>query len=301
MNNGESIGGRAVLIMNPKTIFLRNLRDIISRWESSGACRRFGAACSAIGLLFALAILPCAARAAGALPVIASFEANPSTINLGDAVALTWEVTGATALKIDPGVGVVTGTAIAVKPTDATTYILTATNAAGSSTAKVTITLLPPPPVISYFGAAPDTINAGQSTSLRWTVGGAKSLSIDNGVGAVNGTTRKVSPTATTTYTLTAVNDVGTKVAATTVNVVAPLPTITSFTASPAVIKAGGSAKLSWRVTGATALSIDHGVGVVEGTSCQVTPTRTLLYILTATNASGSTTEQTTVTVVPPK
>jgi len=222
MNNGESIGGRAVLIMNPKTIFLRNLRDIISRWESSGACRRFGAACSAIGLLFALAILPCAARAAGALPVIASFEANPSTINLGDAVALTWEVTGATALKIDPGVGVVTGTAIAVKPTDATTYILTATNAAGSSTAKVTITLLPPPPVISYFGAAPDTINAGQSTSLRWTVGGAKSLSIDHGVGVVEGTSCQVTPTRTLLYILTATNASGSCTAQVIVTVVPP-------------------------------------------------------------------------------
>ena len=255
--------------------------------------------CSAIGLFLALAILPCAARAAGALPVISAFEVNPDTINLGEAVALSWEVTGATALKIDPGVGPVTGTALAVKPTGTTTYTLTATNANGSKTAKVTATVLPPPPVITFFGAAPEPITAGQSTSLKWSVNGATSLSIDNGVGTVTGTSRKVSPTATTTYTLTAKNASGTKTATITVNMMASLPVITSFTASPTTITVGGSAKLSWRVSGATSLSIDHGVGPVEGTSCQVTPTTTMLYILTATNATGASTEQTTVIVVP--
>ena len=231
--------------------------------------------------------------------MISAFEVNPDTINLGEAVALSWEVTGATALKIDPGVGPVTSTAIAVKPTGTTTYTLTATNATGSSTAKVTVTVLPPPPVINFFGAAPESLAAGQSTSLKWSVSGATSLSIDNGVGTVTGTSRKITPTATTTYTLTAKNAGGTKTATVTVNTMASLPTITSFAASPDTITAGGSAKLSWRVSGATSLSIDHGVGPVEGTSCEVTPTRTLLYILSATNATGTSTEQTMVTVVP--
>jgi len=285
--------------MNQKIFFLPDRCARISDREISRECRRLGAVCSAIGLFMALAILPGAARAAGALPVISAFEVNPDTINLGEAVALSWEVTGATALKIDQGVGPVTSTATAVKPTGTTTYILTATNASGSSTAKVTVTVLPPPPVINSFGATPEPIAAGQSTSLRWSVSGATSLSIDNGVGTVTGTSRKVSPTATTTYTLTAKNAGGTKTATVTVNMMASLPTIASFTASPNTITAGGSAKLSWRVSGATSLSIDHGVGIVEGTSCEVTPTRTMLYILSATNATGTSTEQTTVTVVP--
>jgi PKD repeat protein len=285
--------------MNQKMFFLPSWCGRISSRKSLWECRPFGVVCSAISLFLVLAILPGDARAAGALPVISAFEVNPDTISLGEAVALSWEVTGATALKIDQGVGPVTSTATAVKPTGTTTYTLTATNASGSRTAKVTVTVLPPPPVIKSFGAAPESLEAGQSTSLKWSVSGATSLSIDNGVGTVTGTSRKVSPTAATTYTLTAKNAGGTKTATVTVNVMASLPTITSFTASPNTITAGGSAKLSWRVSGATSSSIDHGVGIVEGTSCQVTPATTMLYILSATNATGTSTEQTTVTVVP--
>jgi peptidoglycan-associated lipoprotein len=67
----------------------------------------------------------------------------------------------------------------------------------------------PPPtaaaPVINSFTAEPSTIEAGQSSSLRWSISGATDMSIDHGVGAVqsNGM-RQVFPTASTSYTLTA-------------------------------------------------------------------------------------------------
>lgn len=75
-------------------------------------------------------------------------------------------------------------------------------------------------------------------------------------------------------------------------------PTILSFTASPANIGAGDSSLLSWSVSGATSLSISPGVGSVTGSSVTVTPAATTQYTLVAANAYGSTSAQTTVTVV---
>jgi peptidoglycan-associated lipoprotein len=66
----------------------------------------------------------------------------------------------------------------------------------------------PPPaaaPVIASFTAEPSTVEAGQSSTLRWSITGATDMTIDQGVGAVqsNGQ-RQVFPRASTSYTLTA-------------------------------------------------------------------------------------------------
>ena len=90
--------------------------------------------------------------------------------------------------------------------------------------------------------------------------------------------------------TLAACNNGGTAV---------PLPVVSSFTATPPSIVSGGSATLAWTVSGATSLSIDHGVGTVTGTSISVAPTVTTTYTLTATNAGGPATSTATVTVTP--
>lgn len=74
-------------------------------------------------------------------------------------------------------------------------------------------------------------------------------------------------------------------------------PTITSFSAAPSTISAGGTSTLAWSASGATSLSIAPGVGTVTGTSVQVHPTATTQYVLTATNASGSATASASVTV----
>src|SRR4029077_13417021 len=57
------------------------------------------------------------------------------------------------------------------------------------------------------FGAVPSTIRAGQQATLSWVTANASSVFIDQGVGtqALSGTAN-VSPTNTTTYTLTAMN-----------------------------------------------------------------------------------------------
>src|SRR5271168_2560491 len=59
-------------------------------------------------------------------------------------------------------------------------------------------------PVIGSFTAEPSTVEAGQSSTLRWSSTGATDMTIDRGVGAVQSSgMRQVFPRATTSYTLT--------------------------------------------------------------------------------------------------
>lgn len=78
-------------------------------------------------------------------------------------------------------------------------------------------------------------------------------------------------------------------------------PLINSFTATPASLPVGGgSTTLAWNVTGATAVSIDQGVGAVTPVTSGSTSksvTATTVFTLTATNAAGSVTQPVTVSV----
>lgn len=85
----------------------------------------------------------------------------------------------------------------------------------------------PPPPAAptASLTASPETIDKGQSSTLTWQTTNATDISIDNGIGAVQATgSRQVSPTESTTYTLTAKGDGGTQSATARVTVNAPPP-----------------------------------------------------------------------------
>jgi hypothetical protein len=75
------------------------------------------------------------------------------------------------------------------------------------------------------------------------------------------------------------------------------LPVITSFTAAPPAIYAGGASTLSWSVTGDATLSLQPGIGAITTASVGVAPAATTTYVLTASNAAGSVSASTTVTV----
>jgi hypothetical protein len=72
-------------------------------------------------------------------------------------------------------------------------------------------TTTPISPSITSFTAAQPSIAKGASTTLNWQVSGSTplTLSLDNGIGNVSGSSYVVSPAATTTYTLTATNSAG--------------------------------------------------------------------------------------------
>ncbi|MBS2023118.1 MAG: hypothetical protein JST92_11945 [Deltaproteobacteria bacterium] len=75
--------------------------------------------------------------------VINLFTANPPSISAGNSSTLSWNVTNATALSIDNGVGTITGTTgtINVTPSATTTYTLSATGLGGNDSATATVTV----------------------------------------------------------------------------------------------------------------------------------------------------------------
>jgi len=85
-------------------------------------------------------------------------------------------------------------------------------------------TTKPVAPTIAQFSAEPTNVQRGQSATLRWEVSGnVTSVSIDNAIGTVQNTgNRRVFPTDSTTYTLTASGPGGSTTASATVSVTAP-------------------------------------------------------------------------------
>ncbi len=86
------------------------------------------------------------------IPVIKVFSSNPSAVNSGSPSALFWNVTGATSVSIDQGIGKVDFVGIkVVSPAISTAYTLTATNSAGTVTQSAVTTVnsasLPPAPI----------------------------------------------------------------------------------------------------------------------------------------------------------
>lgn len=150
-------------------------------------------------------------------PAIASFTATPAAVPFGGGTAvLSWSVTNAGQLLIDNGVGDVTGLASkTVSVTVPTTFKLTGVSAAGIATATTSVTVLPQPtPTITSFTATPASLPVGGGdVTLAWTTTNASTLALDNGIGAVAGTSRLVHVGANTTFVLSATNGSGTATA----------------------------------------------------------------------------------------
>jgi hypothetical protein len=170
----------------------------------------------------------------------------------------------------------------------------------------------PGPATIPFFMVWPGTIFQGEPTTLSWgTVENADYVVIDQGIGVVaTPSQRIVTPTTTTTYTMTAIGCGGIWTKQVTVTVkprgtITPTPpcpgpsVIPFFIASPAKITRGGSSTLSWgAVQNAISVVIDQGVGVVATPSqVVVTPAMTTIYTITAIGCGGVWTGQVTVVV----
>jgi hypothetical protein len=170
--------------------------------------------------------------------------------------------------------------------------------------ARVSITAGTPAasaPLIANFTANPTTINAGQSSTLSWQVSNADTVVITSlGTVALTGS-QAVTPATTTTYTLTATHGTQTATAQATVTVNAgtSLPRIVSFAPNPATVDFGQSSSLQWVVENATTVTIDNSIGTVGLTgSHAISPAATTNYTITASNANGTVTASTTLTVI---
>jgi len=150
-------------------------------------------------------------------PFINSFTATKSEIFKGETTTLSWNVSNATSIQIDNGIGAVSSTGTKdVSPTATVTYTLTASNSDGQVTKTCKIEVKLNLPKINEFKLTPSTINYGEQSELYWHVTNATKVEIDQGIGDVTGGggdpiagTRKVSPKNNTTYTLTATNNDG--------------------------------------------------------------------------------------------
>src|SRR5579872_1009836 len=155
---------------------------------------------------------------------------------------------------------------------------------------------------ILFFNANPTQISAGQASQLSWKVVNATSVSITT-IGTVQATgNASVSPTATTTYQLTARNGNSEDNATATVVVAQPQVQITACSATPTNIMAGESATLTYQTVNATQVSISGIGNVANSGSITVTPAATTTYIVSAVGQGGqgpSVTCQVTVTVTP--
>jgi hypothetical protein len=74
---------------------------------------------------------------------------------------------------------------------------------------------------------------------------------------------------------------------------------VIQFSVSPTSVPPGGTAVLTWNVTNATSVTIDHGIGTVAaaGTS-KVSPAGPVTYKLTASNADASAIKTVSLAVV---
>jgi hypothetical protein len=145
------------------------------------------------------------------------------------------------------------------------------------------------------------TITAGSSSSLTAVfTGGTGVITPGNLAITSNGAAVQVSPTTTTTYTLTVTPPVGAAITQTVTVTVNSAPAITSFVASPATITAGSSSSLTADFTGGTGVITPGNLPATSGTAVSVSPTSTTTYTLTVTPTTGSAvTKAVTVTVDP--
>ncbi|MCX6002027.1 MAG: hypothetical protein NTY79_05800 [Chloroflexi bacterium] len=255
------------------------------------------------------------------LPTILSFTASPASVALGGSTTLNWNTLNATSASI-AGYGTVPVSGSLTVNTTGTggiTFYLTATNSAGSSNASTTVSVgsaSPPPmtgsPPIAALYLSPSSITSGGTATLSWMTSGASSLAINNGVKNLVGVTGasgslSVSPSFTTTYTLTASNAYGntydSKVLTVTAAPIMPVyrwPTINDFHCSHTTVVSGNQAKLYWTVTDADTITIDNGIGSVGASgTVYIYPVTTTTYTLMASNGGNTVAQSVTVNVTP--
>ena len=216
---------------------------------------------------------------AGASGLTASVPAQPGS-------TYTWGLTNGTILAG----GSTSQIAFAVGTPGPAQLTCTASNAAGIPSAPGTAALtIVAPPVIAAFGATATNLTEGNGTTLSYSFeGGLGTLSPGNIQLSAGTGTLPVTPSVSTTYTLTVSNAANTSVQAEASITLAPAPAITSFTALPARVFAGGSAMVTGLFTGGAG-SVDPTVGALtNGVAASTGPiTAETPFTLTVSNGVG--------------
>jgi len=210
----------------------------------------------------------------------------------GDSVTMT--ASGATNYTWAPGTGLntTTGAVVDASPGSTTTYTITGTNGACSSTLTQTITV---GALAVGVSATSSTICTGTSTTITATGAVTYAWKPATGLSSTTGSSVSANPASTTTYTV-----VGTSGACSDSNTITitvnPVPAI-SITPNKGTVCAGDSIALS--ATGATSYTWSPGGGL-SCTNCPnptASPGATTTFTVTGTTAGCSSTDTVTISV----
>ncbi len=237
-------------------------------------------------------------------PLIQAFTASDTAVTAGTEVKLSWIASNFDTLTLTPSVDDVIGeTSVTVRPSETTTYTLTASKGGSRESRELTV-IVGEAPTVESFAFQPASAPVGGDATLSWNVANADSVTIDQGVGqqgAQGSATVSKPARGNYTYTLRAENEFGSTTETATLAVGAG-PTIVSFSATPSKLpEEGGTVTLSWEIgerEGPLELSIDNGVGEVTGrSSVRVSLEESATFTLSATDDEGTSTASVTVAV----
>lgn len=241
-------------------------------------------------------------------PVINSFSASPSTVNVGSRTTLSWTTSNTVSCSITPGGPTDTTAKSWQTPTftstGSRTYNLTCKNSNGQTTSKpATVTVNPATvaPAKPTFSASRTAIKTGESVTFSWSSSRATSCTLNPGNIVATGSSGSkliTSITATTTYSLVCSNNAGSASASPitiTVSKDTPPPrppSIASFTANPRSISKGSTSTLKWSASNviANGCSLKPSPLTNTGATGQwTTPalTKSTSYTLTCKNSAG--------------
>lgn len=259
-------------------------------------------------------------------PLVKALTATPATLTVGETSSIGWTVAGADALALVDDLGNtydVSGLdldadtlAVPFPTAGPHTLVLTATNAFGSSSLSVLVSV-DAIPTIDVFTATPTRVPAGFDSLISWETSGAASVrleqdGLDLGVNPadVDGDALATALVTDATFVLFAANSAGYEVSSAPILVTVGPVMITSLAASPSSLPAGATTTFTWTTEGGTSLSLIDASSVevcatansldVASSSCTVTAPAgfgSYDYTLTVFDVAGGT-DTSSVTVV---
>lgn len=211
-----------------------------------------------------------------------TLTASPSGLS-----SYTWTATSGST----PTAGVTT----TVAPTTTTTYTVTGTDANGC-TATASITLTPTAgPTLTITPSSP-TICQGSATVLTASGGNTYTWSPSTGLSATTGSSVVASPTSTTVYTVTSLNETGCQSVGT-VTVTVSTPSVSVSPSAPTICS-GGSVALTASGASTYTWYTSSGTVVSSSSSYTASPTVTTTYFVRGVTASGCVTVSSVVVTV---
>jgi hypothetical protein len=252
---------------------------------------------------------------------LAAITPNTPTSSGGAVVSYAVAPALPAGLALSTTTGIVSGTPTAVTPL--ATYVVTATNSGGSTTANLVLTVNVALPSIAYGSPTyAFTKNAAITTLTPSNTGGEAAswaisatlpagLAFSTATGVISGTPTAI--TAAASYTVTATNATGSASATLSIAVNDVAPSSLVYSTNPAVYTKGsaitansptaaGGTVISYAVAPAlpAGLALNTTTGVITGTPTALAAVA--VHVVTATNSGGSTSANLTLTVrdVPP-